>query len=115
MSAVHSTNGGANAWGFQSRVNDAMDVLRTFRSAPNGVERYERPMMRNKTESVVLWFVMWLCDPSLSCPQSTCHQRQWCNEVGVIDPVGPPFPPASSDDRSASQLLGFVHHVDQFL
>ncbi|GFS66567.1 hypothetical protein TNCV_3857561 [Trichonephila clavipes] len=47
-----------------------------------------------------------LRDPSLPCAQSTCHHGQWCTEVGVIRPFGPSFPPASNDDRAASQLLG---------
>ncbi|GFY21971.1 hypothetical protein TNCV_3296151 [Trichonephila clavipes] len=59
-----------------------------------------------QTESVVIWFVMRLHDPSLPCTQSTSHHGQWCNEVGAISPVGPSFPSASSEDRSASQLLG---------
>ncbi|GFW69872.1 hypothetical protein TNCV_1403251 [Trichonephila clavipes] len=44
-----------------------------------------------------------------------CHHGQWCNEVDAIGPVDPSFPLASSDDRSASMLLGFVQHVDRFL
>ncbi|GFS75310.1 hypothetical protein TNCV_719731 [Trichonephila clavipes] len=47
--------------------------------------------------------------------QSICHLEQWCNEVGAIGLVGPSFSPASSYKRSASQLLGFVQHVDKFL
>ncbi|GFT94540.1 hypothetical protein TNCV_1490601 [Trichonephila clavipes] len=39
---------------------------------------------------------------------------QWYNNMGVIGPVVPLFPPASSDDRSASELHGFVQHVDGF-
>ncbi|GFV99273.1 hypothetical protein TNCV_1512451 [Trichonephila clavipes] len=35
--------------------------------------------------------------------------------MGVIGPVGPSFSPTSIDDRSASQLPGFVQHIDQFL
>ncbi|GFT29009.1 hypothetical protein TNCV_3586601 [Trichonephila clavipes] len=38
MSAVYRTIGGANACGFQSRVKEAMDALRTFHSAANRVE-----------------------------------------------------------------------------
>ncbi|GFX07661.1 hypothetical protein TNCV_4159301 [Trichonephila clavipes] len=39
MSAVHRTTGSANDCGFQSRVNEAMDALRTFHSAAKGVEQ----------------------------------------------------------------------------
>ncbi|GFS81264.1 diacylglycerol kinase [Trichonephila clavipes] len=53
---------------------------------------------------------MWLHDPSLPQVQSTCHHGQWCTEVVATDPVCPSFPPASRNDRSASQLLGFVQH-----
>ncbi|GFX40284.1 hypothetical protein TNCV_4319171 [Trichonephila clavipes] len=58
---------------------------------------------------------MWLRDPSLLYTQSAYHHVQWCNEVGVISPVYPSFPPTSRDDRSTSQLFGFVQHADQFL
>ncbi|GFW31655.1 hypothetical protein TNCV_4683281 [Trichonephila clavipes] len=57
---------------------------------------------------------MWLRDPSLSYAQSTCHQEQWCNKVGAISPVSPTFHPASSDDRSASQLLDCQVIYSQF-
>ncbi|GFS92448.1 hypothetical protein TNCV_1159411 [Trichonephila clavipes] len=42
MSTVHCTIGGANACGFQSRINEAIDALRAFHSAANGVEWFER-------------------------------------------------------------------------
>ncbi|GFX09484.1 hypothetical protein TNCV_4698701 [Trichonephila clavipes] len=42
MSAVHHTIGGANACGFQSRVNEEMELLRTFHFAASGVEWYDR-------------------------------------------------------------------------
>ncbi|GFW23364.1 hypothetical protein TNCV_3804631 [Trichonephila clavipes] len=42
MFAVHRIIGGAKTCGFQSSLNDAMDALRTFHSAANGVEGYER-------------------------------------------------------------------------
>ncbi|GFV91895.1 hypothetical protein TNCV_2975661 [Trichonephila clavipes] len=71
-------------------------------------------MLRNRL-NVVLWFVMGLHDPSLPYAQSTSHHGQWRNEVGVIGPICPSFPPASKLDRSASQLLGFFQHVDRFL
>ncbi|GFY30623.1 hypothetical protein TNCV_3117851 [Trichonephila clavipes] len=57
---------------------------------------------------------MWLRDPSLQCTQSTCHHGQLFKGVGVIGHVDPSFPSASCDDRSASQLLSFVQHVDRF-
>ncbi|GFT66620.1 hypothetical protein TNCV_3064941 [Trichonephila clavipes] len=53
----------------------------------------------------------WLCNPSLPCAQYACH-----HEVGVIGSISPSFPPASSDDRSASQFYGFIqqiHYVPQ--
>ncbi|GFW36717.1 hypothetical protein TNCV_1220491 [Trichonephila clavipes] len=66
MSANHRAIGGANASGFQSRVNEAMNALRIFHSAANGVEWYERaPNDAQQTESVALWFMMWLRDSSL--------------------------------------------------
>ncbi|GFU47597.1 hypothetical protein TNCV_2443191 [Trichonephila clavipes] len=43
------------------------------------------------------------------------HQGQWCYEVGAIGPVLLSFPPVSNHYRSASQVLGFVQHVDRFL
>ncbi|GFS93998.1 hypothetical protein TNCV_4480481 [Trichonephila clavipes] len=93
-----------------------MDALRAFHSAANGVEWNEwAPNEAQRTDSVVLWFMMWMRDLLLSCTQSTCHFGQWCNKAGAISPVGLSFPPASSDDRYASQLLGFVQHVDRFL
>ncbi|GFW80822.1 hypothetical protein TNCV_3779021 [Trichonephila clavipes] len=47
----------------------------------------------------------------------TIHLSSWkvVNEVGAIGLVGPSFPPASSDVRSASQLLGFVQRIDRFV
>ncbi|GFX71745.1 hypothetical protein TNCV_4131911 [Trichonephila clavipes] len=54
-------------------------------------------------------------DSSLPCAQSTGHHGQWCSEVDAISPVGPLFPPAFSDYRSASQLFDFVQHVNRFL
>ncbi|GFV09305.1 hypothetical protein TNCV_565521 [Trichonephila clavipes] len=38
----HRTIGDANACGFQSKVNEAMDVLQTFHPSTNGVEWYEQ-------------------------------------------------------------------------
>ncbi|GFT48109.1 hypothetical protein TNCV_1001061 [Trichonephila clavipes] len=68
MSAVHRSIRGANACYFQSSVNEAMDALRIFHSAANDVEWYERTLNNTqKTESVVLWFVIWLCGSSLPC------------------------------------------------
>ncbi|GFX66484.1 hypothetical protein TNCV_1291651 [Trichonephila clavipes] len=61
MSAIHHTIDGANAYGFQSRVNEAIDALWTFQSAANGVEWYERtPNEAHQIESIMLWIVMWL-------------------------------------------------------
>ncbi|GFS69117.1 hypothetical protein TNCV_4009791 [Trichonephila clavipes] len=72
------------------------------------LEWYERtPNDAQQAESVVLWIVVWLRDLSLSCAQSACHHEQWCNKGGAIGPVSPSFPPASSDDRSASQLVAW--------
>ncbi|GFV64723.1 hypothetical protein TNCV_1636761 [Trichonephila clavipes] len=79
MSDFHHTIGSANACGLHRgvRVSDAMDALRTFLSAANGVEWYERtPNDVQQTESFVLWFVMWLRDPSLPRAQSACHHGQ---------------------------------------
>ncbi|GFT10351.1 hypothetical protein TNCV_3735801 [Trichonephila clavipes] len=77
MSTVYHTVGGTNACCFQSRVNEAMDALRTFHFAANGVELYEKTQnAAEQTESAVLLFVMWLSDPSLLCAQSVCHHGQ---------------------------------------
>ncbi|GFW46912.1 hypothetical protein TNCV_2982681 [Trichonephila clavipes] len=73
------------------------------------------PMMRNRLNVFVLWFMMLLPDPSLPCAQYFCHHGQCCNGVGTIGPVGLSFSPASRDDRFTSQLLGSVKHVDRFL
>ncbi|GFT79980.1 hypothetical protein TNCV_4598611 [Trichonephila clavipes] len=67
-----------------------------------------------RTESVMLRLVMRLHDPSLLCTQSAYHHGQWCNEVGTNGPIGPSFPPASKDGRSASQLLGFLNTMTDF-
>ncbi|GFV06583.1 hypothetical protein TNCV_2949051 [Trichonephila clavipes] len=73
MSTAHHTIGGANSCGFQSRVNDAMGVLRTIVCVANGFEWNERTSNDAlKNESVVLLFMMWLRDLSLSCAQSAC-------------------------------------------
>ncbi|GFV71301.1 hypothetical protein TNCV_5032401 [Trichonephila clavipes] len=58
---------------------------------------------------------MYMCDPLQPCSQFTCHHGQWCNEVGVMVPIVPLYPSASSADRFALQSLGFVLHVDRFL
>ncbi|GFV90457.1 hypothetical protein TNCV_50321 [Trichonephila clavipes] len=41
MSTVHRPIGGANAFGFQPKVKEVMDTLRTFHSAINGINSYE--------------------------------------------------------------------------
>ncbi|GFV90370.1 hypothetical protein TNCV_4380851 [Trichonephila clavipes] len=64
-------------------------------------------------ESVAHEFVKWLHDLSLSYAQSVWYHGQWYNEVSVIGPLGLSLPPASSDDSSSSQLLGFVQYVDR--
>ncbi|GFX35109.1 hypothetical protein TNCV_2330491 [Trichonephila clavipes] len=75
MSAVHRTIGGANVYGFQLRVNEALDALRLFYSATNGVEWYEQTSNdAYHIESVVIWFVMSLHDPSLACAQSASYK-----------------------------------------
>ncbi|GFS67941.1 hypothetical protein TNCV_1361891 [Trichonephila clavipes] len=49
------------------------------------LEWYERtPNDAQQAESVVLWIVMWLRDPSLSCAQSACHHEQWVQQRGVL-------------------------------
>ncbi|GFX36093.1 hypothetical protein TNCV_4216151 [Trichonephila clavipes] len=99
-----------------SRVNEATDVLRTFQSDANGIEWYEWTLNDAlPNESVVLCFVVWLRYPSLPCAQSNCHHGQWCKEVNAISPVGHSFLPTSSDDTIASQLIGFVQHIDRSL
>ncbi|GFX36105.1 hypothetical protein TNCV_4216271 [Trichonephila clavipes] len=86
--------------------------LANIHFAANSVELYKWiPNGAHQTESVVLWFVMLQLDPSLLRAQSTCHHRRWCNEAGAIDIVSHSVPFASRDDRSASQLLGFVQYV----
>ncbi|GFY14857.1 hypothetical protein TNCV_234071 [Trichonephila clavipes] len=62
-------------------------------------------MMSNRSNLMCKIFVMWLRDPSLSCTHSACYKRQWCNEVGVIAPVGPLFPPASSDEYELGVIV----------
>ncbi|GFX88503.1 hypothetical protein TNCV_2279711 [Trichonephila clavipes] len=69
--------------GFQSRVNEAMDALRTFHFAVNGVEWYDwTPNDAYQTESVVLWFVMRLLGLS---PDATEHPL--CNRLMSIKSV----------------------------
>ncbi|GFW55355.1 hypothetical protein TNCV_117391 [Trichonephila clavipes] len=106
MTAVHRTTYDSNTCGLQSRVCEAMDALRTFHSAANGVNGHR--MISNR----LIMFVMWLHYLSLSCAQSACHDRQRRNDVGVIGPVCLSFPPASSDNRSTSQLLGLIHNTE---
>ena len=85
-----------------------MDVLGTDHSAVNGVEWYAQTLDDAiQTECAVLWFVMWLSDPSLPY---ACHHVKWCTEVDAIEHVGPSYPPASNYHISALQLLGFVQH-----
>ncbi|GFV53512.1 hypothetical protein TNCV_4746601 [Trichonephila clavipes] len=80
--------GGTNICRLQSRVGEAIDALRTFHYAANSVEWYYRTKNdAQQTESVVLWFVIGLRDPLLSCTQSTCQREQWGSEVGAISPT----------------------------
>ncbi|GFV19071.1 hypothetical protein TNCV_3222901 [Trichonephila clavipes] len=91
-SFFYRTIGEGNIRGFASRVDQAMDVLRTDDSTVNGVE----------------------CDPSLPCAQFACPHVKWCSERDAIDHVGPSYPPASNDPISALQLFGFVQHDNRF-
>ncbi|GFS52374.1 hypothetical protein TNCV_4850831 [Trichonephila clavipes] len=50
-----------DACGFQSRVTEAMEALRTFPSAANSVQwNVQMPNDAQQTESVMLFFVRWL-------------------------------------------------------
>ncbi|GFX10186.1 hypothetical protein TNCV_1865841 [Trichonephila clavipes] len=86
------------------RSNGRLTDILKIDSAANIIESYERTTND-----------MWLRGPLLPCAQSACHHRQWRNDVGAIGPSGPSFSPASSNDRSASQLLDFIQHIDRFL
>ena len=91
-----------------------MDVLRTDHSAVNGVEWYAQTLDDAvQTECAVLWFVMWLSDPSLPYAQYACHHVQWCTEVDAIEHVGPSYPLASNDHISALQLFGLVVDISK--
>ncbi|GFU68754.1 hypothetical protein TNCV_4400321 [Trichonephila clavipes] len=108
MATVLGTISGGYDCGFQSKVNEALNILQIFHSAANDVEWCV-------TESVVLWFVMLLRNPSLSCAKSTGHHEPVGRRGGMlIGSDGPSFPLASSDDRCALNLFGFVEHVNRF-
>ncbi|GFX39414.1 transposable element Tcb2 transposase [Trichonephila clavipes] len=84
-----------------------MDVLWTDHSAINGVEWYTQILKDAlQTQCAVLWFVMRLSDPSLSCAQFACPHVKWCTKVDVIDHVGPSYPAVSNVHISALQLFG---------
>ncbi|GFX10382.1 hypothetical protein TNCV_1867771 [Trichonephila clavipes] len=74
-----------------------------LQTASNGTSEH-RMMCKTSLESVVVWFVIWLRDPSLSCAQFICHHGQWCNEGDPISPICLSFPPASSNDRSVYRV-----------
>ncbi|GFW02420.1 hypothetical protein TNCV_1733351 [Trichonephila clavipes] len=89
--------------------------LWTDHSAVNGVEWYAQILNDAvQTQCAMLWFVMRLNHPSLTCAQFACPHETWCTEVDAIDHVGPSYPPASNCNISALQLFGFVQHDYRF-
>ncbi|GFW85837.1 hypothetical protein TNCV_854861 [Trichonephila clavipes] len=56
---LHRIISGRDVYGFASRVDQAMDVLRTDHSAVNGVKLYAQTLNDAlQTECAVLWFLM---------------------------------------------------------
>ncbi|GFV71216.1 uncharacterized protein TNCV_2429631 [Trichonephila clavipes] len=108
-SFFHRTIGGGDVCSSASRVDQAMDVLRTDHSAVNGVEWYAQTLNDAlQIQCAVLWFVMWQSDPSQPCAQFACPHIKWCTEVHAIDHVGPLYPSASNGYISTLELFGFV-------
>ncbi|GFT66427.1 hypothetical protein TNCV_3208661 [Trichonephila clavipes] len=84
-------------------------------SAVNGIEWHAQTLNDAlQTQCAVLWFVMWLSDPSLPCAQFACSRVKWCTDVDAIDHVGPSYHPACNGHISSLQLFGFVQHDYRF-
>ncbi|GFV01445.1 uncharacterized protein TNCV_2960391 [Trichonephila clavipes] len=95
-SFFHRIIGGGDVCGSASRVEQAMDFLRTDHSAVTGVEWYAQTLNDVlQTQFAVLWFVICMSDPSLKCAQFACPHVKWCTEMDVIDHVGPSYTTAS--------------------
>ncbi|GFX44063.1 transposable element Tcb1 transposase [Trichonephila clavipes] len=98
---------GRRAAGHQSPPQTLQDLKRAL------LEEWDR-IPQLVINSLIDSMPQRLGDPSLLCAKSACYHRQWCKEVDVIGPVDPSFPPASSDDTSAPQLLGSSNTFTNF-
>ncbi|GFU65007.1 hypothetical protein TNCV_2852091 [Trichonephila clavipes] len=98
MSPVHRTIGGANACGFQSRVNEAMDALWTLHSAANGVEWYEQaPNDANLVQrrSIISRGIGKQLMPKKRIKNNCCTSNHWMDAALYKDMESRLIPPSS--------------------